>query len=300
MSEKLTLKSKLLRAGDPWSVDLSQFTPRLQADEGRYRRDLENLLRRFAVTEEAGEVGVHDTVTVTCTSENPRFNREHVSFRAGLGLFSKELENALLGWPVGKTGEVTVAGQTVTVTVEAVRRERLPEPDDALAARCGMAFIRTGADILTCCRGKQFEEDLEEAADEAYPALANGIINASAFELDDGEVAFANELTQKNLHIPEELDEETARMIRESMANAGVFSLQCALLGLADLERCGKAPTREDYEAYLTRFIDRGETPEAAREAHPPLEYLLNEIGGNYMDGLELLALQRLKEGVTL
>ncbi len=300
MAEKLTLKSKLLRSGDPWSVDLSELTPHLQADEGRYRRDLDNFLRRFAVTEAAPEVGERDTVTVSCKSENPRFDREHVSFRAGLGLFSKELENALLGWPVGKTGEVTVKGQSVAVTVEAVRRERLPEPDDALAARCGLSYIRTGADILTYCRGKQLEGELEDAADEAYPALANGIINASEFELDDGEVAFANALTQKNLHIPEELDEETARAIRESMANAGTFSLQCALLGLADLERCGKAPTVEDYETYLSRFTDRGQTPEAARRDHPALEYLLNEVGGNYMDGLELLALQRLKEGITL
>ena len=95
MAEFLYLKSKLLKAADPWKVDVSQFCIPLTVNEALYEKDLLNFRRRFATTEDVGEVAAQDMVTLTCDSENKRFCKEHITIRIGMGLFSKELEAAL-------------------------------------------------------------------------------------------------------------------------------------------------------------------------------------------------------------
>ena len=169
MAEFLYLKSKLLKAADPWKVDVSQFCIPLTVNEALYEKDLLNFRRRFATTVDVGEVAVQDMVTLTCDSENNRFCKEHITIRIGMGLFSKELETALIGWRVGQMGTVTAKGQPVCVTIEGIRRENLPEVDDALAQRCGIPGIYTAQDIHKYCKGKQFASELEGPADEAFP-----------------------------------------------------------------------------------------------------------------------------------
>lgn len=312
MSNQLHLKSRLLREGDPMQADISQFKIPLAVDEAVYQRDLLNFRRRFAATEEAEEVAAQDMATLTCRSELPRFCKEHITVRIGQGIFSKELEQQLFGWKRGQSGTVTVKGKPVEVTVEDIRRERLPEVDDALAARCGVPGIRTAADIHAHCRGKQFDDELEGPQDEAFPVLTNQVIQASAFELDPEELAFSEELMVRQfingaMHgqplesVPDEEFQERFFCSKEDLLTnlhtSAIYNLQATLLGMAQREREGRPATEEDYAAWLRRFLDVGGKSEAeARREHTALEYLLEQVGGDYMDALEDLTLLRLKE----
>ena len=314
MPNYISLKSRLLREGDPWQVDISEFMIPLTADQKLYERDLLNFRRKYAAVEDAPEIAAQDMVALTCTAESPRFCKEHLTIRVGLGLFSKELENQLIGWKPGQTGTVTVKGQPVNVTVEAIRRERLPEVDDALAERCGDPYIRTAEDIHAYCRGKQFDNALEGPLDEAFPYLVRKVIEESEFELDPDEETFSQELTVRQFaqspmlrgkdldSMPEEefsglYGVSKSEMISQ-MRRSGVYTLQCAVLGQAMLERAGKMPTEADYDAYLSRFTDMGATEEQVRQEHPVIKYLLEQVGGDFMDELEALTLRRLKEDV--
>ena len=306
MAEILTLKSKLLREADPWQVDLSSFYVSLEVDQQLYERDLQNFLRRFAVTEDAGEVASQDMVTLRCVSENKRFNKDHITIRVGLGLFSRELENQLLGWKKGQRGTVTVKEQPVEVTVESIRREVLPEVDDALAARCGIPGIHTAEDIHAYCKGKQFEEALEEPADEAFAHLMREVCAASEFALDPEETAISRErMAEEMKHnsifdLPEDTFLEqfgcSKEDMMEQMRNSGEAVLKSALLGQAMLERAGKLATSDDYEAYLTRFLAAGDkTLEQLRKEKPILNYLLDTYSDYFMNEMEELALRRLE-----
>lgn len=313
MPKYISLKSRLLREGDPWQVDISEYKIPLTVNQTLYERDLLNFRRKYATVENASEIANQDMATLTCTSENPRFNKEHITVRVGTGLFSKELENHLIGWKIGQTGTVTVKEQPVNVTVEAIRRERLPEVDDALAARCDDPYIRTAEDIYVYCKGKQFDKVLEEPADEAFPYLMRKVIEKSEFELDPDEERFSQELMIRQFtgspilggRDPDSISEEEFSdmfgIAKEDMLSnlrvSGVYTLQCALLGQNMLERMGKTPTENDYNAYISRFIDMGALEEQARQEHPVIEYLLNEVGGFFMDETEALTLRRLKEG---
>lgn len=306
MAEILTFKSKLLREGDPWQVDLSQFYVSLEVDQKLYQRDLQNFLRRFAVTEDAGDVGPQDMVTLTRTSENQRFNKPHMTIRVGLGLFSRELEQQILGWKKGQSGTVTVKSQPVGVTVESIRRERLPEVDDALAARCGIPGIHTAEDIHTYCKGKQLEEALEEPADEAFAHLVREVFAASEFALDPEETAISRERMAEEMKdnsifsLPEDTFLEqfgcSKEDMLEQMRDSGEAVLKSALLGQAMLERAGKLVTSDDYEAYLARFLGAGDRAlEQVRQEKPVLYYLLDTYGDYFMNEMEELALRRLE-----
>ncbi len=313
MPKYISLKSKLLREGDPRQVDISEYKIPLTVNQTLYERDLLNFRRKYATVEDVSEIAVQDMVTLTCTSENPRFNKEHITVRVGTGLFSKELENQLIGRKIGQTGLVTVKEQPVNVTVEAIRREKLPEVDDALAARCGDPYIQTAEDIRAYCRGRQFDDVLEQPLDDAFPYLMRKVIEKSEFALDPEEKTFSQELTIRQFAGSSMLEgrdldsmeeEEFSGLFgvsKEKMLTdirlSGVYILQCALLGQAMLERLGKAPTEADYNAYLSRFTDMGASEEQARREHPVIEYLLNEVGGFFMDETEALTLRRLKEG---
>lgn len=316
MAESLHLRSKLLREADPWQVDVSQFQIPLTVDQKIYERDLTNFLRRFATQQEAAEIAPQDMVTLTCTSELPRFCKDHITIRAGMGLFSRELENQILGWKSGQCGTVTVKGQAVTVTVESIRREILPEVDDGLAARCGIPGIHTAKDIHTYCKGKQFDEILEEPLDEAYAYLSRTVLDSSEFELDSEELAYSQDQMVRELgksplfqdismdNMPEEMIQErfgcTKAELLDNMRLSGTLVLKAALLGQAMLERAGQLSTAADYEAYLRRYLEGGDkTEEQVRQEYPVLGYLLDTYGDFCMTTLEELTLRRLKEAAV-
>lgn len=318
MAAYLHLKSKVIKEADPFRADLSRFRIPLTPDPVLYERDLTNFRRRFSTTEDAQEIALQDMVTLTCSSPNPRFCKEHITIRAGLGLFSKELEGRLMGWKAGQSGTVSVKGEPVSVTVERIRRERLPEVDDALAARCGIPGINTAADIESYCKGKQFDDVLEGPADDAFTYLNRWVIDNSEFELDFEELEYSHQMAQEmfdrsplaaqadsdEAEAPaEEGDMDPAWSDPEFLKNlarqSAEYSLKSAALGMAALERRGKAPTDGDYKRYLRRFTDMGVSEQEARGKHPPLYFLLEQVAGWYMDELEALALQRLKEGIA-
>lgn len=312
MSERIGLKSKLLRAGDPWRVDISEFKIPLTVDQRLYERDLLNFRRKYSTMEDAPEIAAQDMATLTCTAETPRFCKEHLTVRVGLGLFSKELENQIIGWKPGQSGTVSAKGQPVSVTVEAVRRERLPEVDDALAARCDDPYIRTAKDIYTYCRGKQFDDILEEPLDEACPELSRQTIAASEFQLDPEELAFSGDMLVrqflKGAMEGRELDSVSDEDFRErflqskeellaGLRSSADYMLQAALLGMARREERGRPVTQDDYTAWLRRYTDGMEISEQeAEREHPALEYLLEQVGSDYIDELEAITLFRLKE----
>lgn len=298
MQDVLTMRSKLIKAGDPWSVDLSAYKIPLEVDEDRAERDTVNFLRRYAEKAEADEIQNQDTAVITCSSELPRFNRKSLPLRVGVGLFSKELEQQLIGWKKGQTGTVTVQGKPVSVTVQSIQREILPEITDELAARSGNPLLRNAADIRRWCRGNQFDDELEEAADEAFSYLMRTVAADSVFEKDPEEVQYARDLSLRQATITPEKAAEIGmpyEELREMIAQSGEPLIEMALLGMHAHPR-----TVADYEAWLPRYAPEGGTvDDAVRAAHPVLEYLLNNAAGDYMDELELLALFRLKEDLA-
>ncbi len=286
MSE-LKLKSKLISGKDYHEVDLSAFAVPLSLDTDRYNRDLCNFQRHFAVKVQAETVAEQDTVTISCTSENPKFRKNHITLRVGFGLFSKELEGKLIGMNKGETKSFRVGADDVSVCVESVRREVLPELTDEFARSCGIQDIQTAEDIKKHCRFKQYDDILEEPADNAFVELAGKITENSVFQLDERELEASRQLVSAlfQSNNVQENDFIDAAQMSESMLKSAVLGESIRTL------------TDADYAAFIDKkIVATGCTEEEARAKYGRDAYLIEEYDSIFMDTLEAYAFYRLKE----
>ncbi len=83
-----------------------------------------------------------DTVTFSCESGLLKYNRPKLTLSVGRGLFSRAVEDALIGRTAGDTF-VTEADQCpVRVSVFEIRRKEVPEPTDEMAAEMGVKNMK--------------------------------------------------------------------------------------------------------------------------------------------------------------
>lgn len=307
MSE-LKLKSKLISTCDYHSIDLGEFAIPLEANQERYERDLKNFLKTFGKKEEASDIAADDMVTLSCSSENPKFQKEHLTLRIGLGLYSKELEAKIIGMTCGEQKTLTVGADTVTVCIEKVVREIIPELSDELAAKSGIPNVQTADDARTYCRYKQYDKLLEDPADEAFAYLSRNVMENSVFDLDEDELeqSRAAALQAMNDHsmlggksFDEVSEEEFAAQfgfpkqeMHDIMLQTGESTLRAAVIGqtITTLQD-------EDYEAYIAKLSIALQHPaEDVRKDHPVTDYLIETYCDICMDTFEKYALKKLKE----
>lgn len=307
---ELKLRSSGVNICDYHTFDISRFAVDLQADPVQYERDLLNFRKRFAARTEADTVQREDMVTLSCQSRNPRFQKEHMMLRAGLGLFSGELEEKITGMHVGEERMLTVGEDAVTVSVEQIIREQLPELSDELAEQSGMPEIRTADDVRAWCRGKQFEEELEEPADEGFSWLAGQVIQNSHFRLDNEELALSRDMVLssflKSFHLHDKPFEETTdeelteafgmskQELLRQMEQTGDYTLKAAVLG-----QSMRTLDADDYEAYLEkRAIAEEMTKDEAEGKYLLQIYLIQTYSDFYLDTIEQYVIQKLKEAI--
>lgn len=299
--EQLRLKSKPVNILDYHSIDISRYATPLKADMERYERDFKNFCKRFAKKGEAAEIAPEDMATISCLSENPKFQKEHITIRVGLGLYSKELEEKLAGMPVGGTKTFTIGSDSVTVTAEKSIREIIPELTDELVSNCGIPHIKTVEDAYAYCRYKQYDDVLEEPADEAGAYLAGEALGQSSFDLDDGELETASKIVTDAVNF-----EALSQVIADDAENSGhpkqdipamIKQMAEHTLIAAVYAQDMTVLTEEDYEAYLDKLaVARQKPVEEIRKEHSLTEYLINTYNEFFLDIMEEYVLRKLKE----
>ena len=95
----------------------------------------------FAAADGPVEAGFR--VTLRTESALPKFNREKTAVTVGGGLYSREIESALIGMRAGESGSAVVKGEPVSFTVTRVERRVYPELTDELARAQGIPGVET-------------------------------------------------------------------------------------------------------------------------------------------------------------
>ena len=95
----------------------------------------------FAAADGPVEAGFR--VTLRTESALPKFNREKTAVTVGGGLYSREIESALIGMRAGESGSAVVKGEPVSFTVTRVERRVYPELTDDLARAQGIPGVET-------------------------------------------------------------------------------------------------------------------------------------------------------------
>ena len=80
--------------------------------------------------EEKAQAG--DTAVLKTESAMPKFNKDRVTVTLGRGLYSKELENSLIGKAAGETVSTVIQEQPVKAQILELKRKQAPEPTDEM------------------------------------------------------------------------------------------------------------------------------------------------------------------------
>lgn len=73
-----------------------------------------------------------DTAVLKTESTLPKFNKDRVTVTLGRGLYSKELENSLIGKAVGETVSTVIQEQPVMAQILELKRKQTPDPTDEM------------------------------------------------------------------------------------------------------------------------------------------------------------------------
>ena len=282
MSEKLQLKSRASKVYDFRQVDISQFLTGFAVDEELYAKDLDRVLRRFGRKEEAAVVSPGDTVTLSCASDLPRYNKKSLPVPVGRGLFSAVLEAELVGMAVGGTKTVSLDGCDVTLTVERIVHTVLPELSDENVASFGMEGISTVADLRKYCVGKQVETFVleDEAADMASAYVWQEMAKRSRVERDYDELCYQFEKAKRKMA---EIDampkdgEEDAGITVEMLVQMFTNELDLAAVGQRMMEDDGVCLTEDDYTYQIDKLVETypGKTRAEIEGEAPRVEFTI-------------------------
>ena len=291
--QQLRLESKITKSCSFDSIDISAFIVPLKADQARYEQDIKKFCRKFAVKVNADDAAEDDMVTLSCESENPKFQKKSITLRLGLGLYSKELEEKICGMKVGEGRKIIIGEDEVSVTVLSSERQIIPPITDDLALKCADPDIKTAEDIKEYCRFKQYDDIVDEHFDNAYSFFSKELLSRSEFSFKEEEIQASLSEAKKSMSpnaesnvSGEDFDiAEFAQKLARSMLIAALFGQEMASV------------TEEDYEEYLEKTALASEcSTEEARRSEPVLEYLIFTYSDIFIEKTEKYVMKRLKE----
>lgn len=181
-------KSKTITIYDYRDIDLSQYVEPFSMSDEELAEKLDKVRTRHAAMAEAETVERDDFVTLDTVSDLPKFRKTGITVRVGKGLYSLELEEAILGMKAGEERTVTIPEGDVKVTVRTVRRRVLPPLDDETVAAWGLEGVETVAQLTAQIKSEaktQYVSDMAEALAVEVSGAAN---DRSTFDLDADEI----------------------------------------------------------------------------------------------------------------
>ncbi|WP_046216232.1 trigger factor [Paenibacillus wulumuqiensis] len=246
--------------------------------------ELERIRRKYRVQVKTEQAALQDMITCNLESQHERFNQQNLSLTIGLGLFHRELEQRLIGVPVGKKIDLTVDGHRVTAELTQILHNVIPELDDDIVAREGIRGIST----TRAFERHVYREVAEPIIDEKlYPVITEviaGVIEQSEFSIDPQDVRALSEIELQRTRMiakkegfvledmtPEQFDgripvhtfEELQSLVYEETEK----SFPAFLLGVKHMEQDGVTVSRDKYEKAVAEYsTNYNYTIEEARE----------------------------------
>ncbi len=305
------LRSRVIRAYDYRRVDLSDFCSPCETTEEFIQEGFDYIRKKFAGLDNVTSVEVGDSVTFSCTSDNPRFNKASVTVNVGKGLYNRELENRLVGMTVGQTATVSVAETAVTVTVCSAQRRHVPVIDDAFV-ESHFSEMHTVNDLREWYRQEQIQQLLQMTAQEAAVYLTEQVIAHSEFAIDAEELSAARESGERSVRemwdmngIPldtmtDEQAEEllgypTAQAYIDWFAKLSEQDVYTATLGYDELCRAKQEPTKEQYQQELASMRE-GVVPPDLESTYTFPVFVRQKCSEYYTDLLTNYAYDYVKE----
>lgn len=308
-------RSNVIEPWDYHQVDDIKYIDAFSFDEEVFQDSLLFLKKKYAYKVEIDRIEKGDFATIRCQSEMKRFQKEKITLNVGKNLYSKELEDQLLGLSKGEKKICLVNGKEVETEVLKVERSVLPELTDTFIDQTFQEFS-SFADLKDWYENDQKKTYLEEQSKQAAEAVCKEVIAKSSFEIDEEERQEAR--AEGNAIIEEmwnfnglPLDQMTEEQVEEILGYPSVQeyrdwfmgineeSFYLSLLGYEMLEREGNLPDQKAYEETVRQYCEEeGKTEEEMKLQFPFRNFMKQRTAETYQDRVTTYIYEKLKETV--
>ena len=291
-------QSKAITVCDFRSLDPSKYAPPFEMTEEELNEKVQKILTRHAAMIDVDTVAPDDFVMLDTSSDVPKFNKKAITLRVGKGLFSKALEEAILGMHRGETRIAALPEGTATVHILTIKRRVLPALTDETVRSLRMEGIETVEALKEQIVSETRAQYVEDMAEAVAVELSNEANENSTFELDVDEL---NEVLKEGREMANDmlrsagLDQNTCTD-EEVLAVAGrtkqehydfldalsIDGLKGAVLGELLMERDGDRIRPGEYEDAVRLCAEgMGVSEEQARTIVTYPKFL-RQRAGNY------------------
>ncbi|MDN4085393.1 hypothetical protein [Paenibacillus polymyxa] len=269
---KQRLKSSIILEPDFRQMDIDPEWLQFSFDKQAVEEELQRIQKKHRQLVEVQDVQSGDSVTLNLTSAEKKYNRKNLAISIGLGLFSKELEEQLIGRRSQDIGDLNVQGHQVNVQIVQIFRNILPPLTDDMIAGEQIDGISTLEEFESYVEGQirnsAMEPNLYDITNSVYEQIAEkGKYNLAQEDLDllihmelervrlmaQSEGLVLEEMTEEQLYgrLPTKSYEEFLDMI----TSLNQRNLPVLLIALKHAEKKRFSPTNEGYEEYIASMI---------------------------------------------
>ncbi|MBL4938062.1 hypothetical protein JK636_20325 [Clostridium sp. YIM B02515] len=262
------LKSRLIKEFDFREADVSGEDFTYEIDKEFIEKEILRIRKKNKVIHEVEEVKKGDIVVCSLKSINPKFNKENVSISAGLGLFKREIEMALIGMKKGESKTIDTDNESVSIDVINAKRSVMPELTDEMAQKEGIDNVTNVKSLMEYLE-QRYKDEKNKAIDEkSYPLIENVIkqvVAKSKFDINEEDIQYLSELEINKARVFCELEGLTLEKMTAEDFNGKIpvrsydeflkmvnglskEQLPVLLLGLKNAEKDGYKVSQEKYD----------------------------------------------------
>lgn len=295
-------KSKLLTAYDYHNIDPAPYCVPFVVDEEVLAESLLSVRKKYAKFVSVQTIERGDFAVLSCKSEKPKFQKDSVNVCVGKNLYSKELEEKLIGLSAGASDVVVAEGEAVSVHIKEIRRSVLPELTDEFTAS-HFTTVKTVAELKKWYIGEQREAHIKAQAVQAAETMIDEIVSQSDIRLDEeerlaarknGEEILREHWRFNGIDLDDMTDEEAAENFGvpsvsayiEWFADLSERDLSTALIGYDLLIKSGREFTREQYEAELEKNSEEANIPAEELGKQFTFQAYVRQTGSEYFSSM--------------
>lgn len=265
------LKSIVINEFDFRKVDVSGQDFTYKIDKELIEKEIIRIRKKNKIVHEVEKVKDGDIVVCSLKSVNPKFNKEHVSINAGLGLFKREIEAALIGMKKGESKTIGVDNESVSIDVINVRRSVMPELTDEMVKKEKIDNITNMKSLVEHLYEDEKNKDIDNKSYTLIENVIKQVISKSKFDINEEDIQYLNKLEIQKARVlceleglilekmtPEDFDgkipvksyDEFLKLVNGLTKD----NLPVLLLGLKDAEKDGYKVSQDEYDKDMKNY----------------------------------------------
>lgn len=296
----LKLESKVIKLEDYRKIDLKSDLPKFTLDTEKLQKDIKRVQYANGNKCDADTVKKGDIVKLSCSSSEPKFNKNGIFVAVGRNIWDKDFEEKLIGRKKNVREELEVNGTEITVNIESIVRTTVPPLTDEAVKSWNIAGVNTVDDLRRNFFNRQVDvfRDEDEDADIAVSLFFGKVVDGGKFDLADSEIETVKKTVEAQMNEVKELrksyiesgevDPDEPWDIESLFKNVETQTVKAAVIGYGMMEEKGCLLTEENYaDEIKTRAMLMNISETEAKVRYTETDYAIEKYSQFFFDHLD-------------